>query len=147
LIIEKITLNRLEEFFEIVTKMVAEAEFCEAVPEVSKIKRMFAMPTNVAFGAFDDSKLIGFITGMYHEYFFSSNKKVSDLGFYILPEYRGSRASIKLLKELENWAQSFGVEDLYLGQTTAVNIEKTQKFYERLGYKTVGFNTVKHLRN
>lgn len=147
MLIKKLTTSEFDEFFSLVTKMVAEAEFCEAVPEVSKIKRMFAMPTNVAFGAFDEDKLIGFITGMYHEYFFSSKKKVSDLGFYILPEYRGSRASIKLIKELENWARSFGVDDLYLGQTTAVNIEKTQKFYERLGYKTVGFNTVKHLRN
>lgn len=147
MIFQKLDNTRFDEFFELVTKMVAEAEFCEAVPELSKIKRMFNMPNIAVFGAFDDNKLIGFISGMHHEYFFSSNKKVSDLGFYILPEYRGSRASIKLLKELENWAQSFGVEDLYLGQTTAVNIEKTQKFYERLGYKTVGFNTVKHLRN
>ena len=108
---------------------------------------MFNMPNIAVFGAFDDNKLIGFISGMHQEYFFSSNKKVSDLGFYILPEYRGSRAAIKLLKELENWAKSFGVEDLYLGQTTAINIEKTQKFYERLGYKTVGFNTVKHLKD
>jgi len=36
---------------------------------------------------------------------------------------------------------------LHLGQTTAVEIDKTRQFYERLGYKTVGFNTVKHLRN
>ena len=147
MLIKKLTTSEFDEFFSLVTKMVAEAEFFDATQELSKIQKMFNMPNIAVFGAFDDNKLIGFISGMHHEYFFSSKKKVSDLGFYILPEYRGSRASIKLIKELENWARSFNVDDIYLGQTTAVNIEKTQKFYERLGYKTVGFNTVKHLRN
>lgn len=147
MLIKKLTTSEFDEFFGLVTEMVAEAEFCEAVPEVGKISKMFNMPNIVVFGAFDESKLIGFISGIYHEYFFSSKKKVSDLGFYILPGHRGSRASLRLLKELEDWSKSFGVEDLYLGQTTAVNVEKTQKFYERLGYKTVGFNTVKHLKD
>jgi len=26
-------------------------------------------------------------------------------------------------------------------------MDKTRQFYERLGYKTVGFNTVKHLKD
>lgn len=147
MICEKLGNNRFDEFFELVTKMVAEAEFCSAKPEVSKIKKMFQMPNVAVFGAIEDGKLIGFISGMYNEYFFSSKKKVSDLGFYVLPEFRGTRASIRLIKELENWAVKLGSEDLALGQTTAVNMEKTQKFYEKLGYKTVGFNTIKHLGN
>ena len=147
MIFEKLENNRFNEFFELVTKMVAEAEFCEAVPEVGKIKTMFNMPNIAVFGAIENDKLIGFISGIYNEYFFSTKKRVSDLGFYVLPEYRGTRASIRLLKDLEQWALDLGSKDLCLGQTTAVNIEKTQKFYERLGYKTVGFNTVKHLGN
>lgn len=144
---KKLDNSLFNQFFDLVTKMVAEAEFCEAQADVKKIQRMFVMPNVAVFGALEDNKLIGFISGIHNEYFFSSKKKVSDLGFYVLPEFRGTRASIKLIKELEKWAIDLGVEDISLGQTTAVNMEKTQKFYERLGYKTVGFNTVKHLGN
>lgn len=147
MIIEKITLNRLEEFFEIVTKMVAEAEFANAKIEKHKILHLYKNPNAIAFLAIENDKIIGFIAAISHECFFSSKKKVSDLGLYVLPEYRGSRAALKLVKSLETWATEMGADDLHLGQTTAVEIDKTRQFYERLGYKTVGFNTVKHLRN
>jgi GNAT superfamily N-acetyltransferase len=71
--------------------------------------------------------------------------RVSDIGFYVNPNHRGSRAAIKLLAKLEDWARDNNINDVCIGQTTAVNMEKTQQFYNRLGYKTVGFNTIKHL--
>jgi hypothetical protein len=55
--------------------------------------------------------------------------------------------ALKLVKSLETWAKEMNVDDLHLGQTTAVDMDKTRQFYERLGYKTVGFNTVKHLKD
>lgn len=145
--IRKLTASDIDELFGLITKMVSEAEFSQAAPEVKKIRKMFDLPNTAAFGAFQNDKMIGFIAGIYGEYFFSCKKRVADLGFYVLPENRGSKEAIRLIKELESWAKSLNVDDLCLGQTTAVNIEKTQKFYEKMGYKTVGFNTVKHLRN
>lgn len=146
MIIEKLTLHRLDEFFELVTKMVAEAEFSYATPEKHKILNLFKNPNAVGFVAIEHNRIVGFISGLAHEYFFSNRKRASDLGFFVLPEYRGSRAALKLIKSLEIWAKEMNVDELYLGQTTAVDIDKTRQFYERLGYKTVGFNTVKHLK-
>ena len=127
--------------------MVAEAEFSYAKPEKHKILQLFKNPNAVGFIAIENNKIVGFISGFAHEYFFSNRKKASDLGFFVLPEYRGSRAALKLVKSLENWANEMNVDELYLGQTTAVEMDKTRQFYERLGYKTVGFNTVKHLKD
>ena len=146
MIIEELSLSRLEEFLEIVTKMVTEAEFSCAKLEKHKILHLYKNPNAIAFLAIDNDKIVGFIAALSHEYFFSSRKTASDLGFYVLPEYRGSRAALKLVKSLEEWAKQMGASDLHLGQTTAVEIDKTRQFYERLGYKTVGFNTVKYFK-
>jgi GNAT superfamily N-acetyltransferase len=147
LIVEELSLSRLEEFLEIVAKMVAEAEFSYAKLEKHKILQLYKNKDVIVILAIDNDKIVGFIAAMVHEYFFSSRKRVSDLGFYVLPEHRGSRAAIKLVKSLETWAKQTGADDLHLGQTTAVEIDKTRQFYERLGYKTVGFNTIKHLKD
>jgi GNAT superfamily N-acetyltransferase len=146
LIIEELSLSRLEKFLEIVAKMVTEAEFSCAKLEKHKILQLYKNPNAIAFLAIDNDKIVGFIAALSHEYFFSSRKTASDLGFYVLPEYRGSRAALKLVKSLEEWAKQMGASDLHLGQTTAVEIDKTRQFYERLGYKTVGFNTVKYFK-
>lgn len=146
MIIEKLSENRLDEFFEIVCRMVAESEFSYANPEKQKILQLFKNPNAVAFLALENNQIVGFISGIVHEYFFSNRKRVSDLGFFVLPEYRGSRVALKLVKLLESWAIEKKADELHLGQTTGLDIDKTKKFYERLGFKTVGFNTVKHLR-
>ena len=146
MIIEKLSENRLDEFFEIVCKMVAESEFSYVVPEKQKILQLFKNPNAVAFLALENNQIVGFISGLVHEYFFSNRKRVSDLGFFVLPEYRGSRVALKLVKLLEAWAIEKNANELHLGQTTGLDIDKTKRFYERLGFKTVGFNTVKHLR-
>jgi GNAT superfamily N-acetyltransferase len=146
LIIEKLTENRLDEFIEVVSKMVSEAQFCYAVPEKSKIINLYKSSNTIGFLAIENNEIIGFISGILSEYFFSNTKRASDLGFFVLPKFRGSSAAIKLVKSLESWAKEQGADDLYLGQTTAVEIDKTRQFYERLGYKTVGFNAVKHLK-
>ena len=139
--------DRFDEFFNLVTKMVEEAEFNYAKPSRDKIEKLFKAPTVITFGAIKDNKLIGFIAGLKHEHFFSNKEKVSDLGFYVLPEHRGCSAAVKLIRKLEGWTKDNQINDLCIGQTTSVEINKTKQFYERLGYKVVGFNTVKHLKD
>lgn len=146
MVIEKISEDRFDEFFNLVIKMVEEAQFKDAKPSKDKIQKLFKVPNAIAFGAVKDEKLIGFIAGMKHEYFFSEKQRIGDLGFYVLPEYRGCSAAVKLIRKLEGWAKDMNVDDIYIGQTTKVNIDKTKQFYERLGYQTVGFNTVKNLK-
>ena len=99
------------------------------------------------FLAIGDNKIVGFIAAVKSTYFFSTKPKINDIGFYVLPKYRGSSSAVKLIKALENWAKENNISDIAIGQTTAVDMEKTQQFYNRLGYKTVGYNTIKHLEN
>jgi len=137
--------NQFDEFFKVVEAMVSEAEFHDAKPERQIIWNIHKNPDVAIFVATKENKIIGFIAGVIGPYFFSTKKRVSDIGFYVIPECRGSRAALRLLSTLEGWAKDNNVADVCIGQTTAVNMEKTQQFYNRLGYNTVGFNTIKHL--
>lgn len=139
------TPDRFDELFVLIEQMIAESEFKEATLDKDKIKDLWVLSENAIYLAQEKDKLIGFIAGMVQPYFFSQRKRVTDMGFFVQPEHRGSSAAIKLVKALENWAKENNIVDVCLGQTTAVKLEETQKFYKRLGYKTVGFNTVKHL--
>ena len=143
--ITQLTDDRFDEFFELVKSMVSEAEFFDAIPDRQIFWQLHKNSNINYILAIQDSKIIGFIGGVLAPYFFSKKMRVSDVGFYVAPNHRGSRAAIKLIQALENWAKQNNISDVCLGQTTAINMEKTQKFYNRLGYKTVGFNTVKHL--
>jgi GNAT superfamily N-acetyltransferase len=141
----QLTPEKFEEFYTLVESMIEESEFSLANPNKEQIRLMTTVPNSVVFLAEKDGKLIGFIAAMVQRYFFSLRERVTDMGFYVLPDCRGTSAAIRLISKLENWTKEMNIDDLYIGQTTAVNIEKTQKFYTHLGYKTVGFNTVKHL--
>lgn len=145
--IERLSAERFTEFCELVERSIAEAQFSEAKLHLPSLQKLLQSPNVVYFLAIDNDKIVGSIGGAVLPYFFSTRKKVGDLGFYVEPEYRGSRAAIKLVSALESWAKEMGVEDIYLGQTTGVEVEKTKDFYERLGYKVVGVNTIKHLKD
>jgi len=145
--VEKLSAERFPEFCELVERSIEEAQFSEAKLDIPSLYNLAQSPNVVYFLAIDDDKIIGSIGGAMFPYFFSTRQKVGDLGFYVEPEYRGSRAAIKLVKALEAWAKERGVEDIYLGQTTGIEVDKTRDFYERLGYKVVGVNTIKHLKD
>jgi GNAT superfamily N-acetyltransferase len=140
-----LTSSRFDEFYELIQSMVAEAEFNLASPDKEQIRLMTMIPNGVVYLAENEGKLLGFIAGMAQRYFFSLRERATDMGFYVLPNHRGGSAAVRLIGALEDWAKEKGLSEIYIGQTTAVDIEKTRQFYAHLGYKTVGFNTVKHL--
>ena len=145
--IKKLEQSYLKEFYELLKEMIAESEFNYAELNENKIFELFKSKDVKYFLATKEEKIVGFIGLIKHEYFFSNRKRISDLGFYVKTQYRGTKAALLLIKKAEEWAKSMNIEDIHLGQTTATEIEKTQKFYKKLGYKTVGFNTLKHLKD
>ena len=141
----QLTLEKFDDFYLLVESMVKESEFNLANPDKEQIRLMTMIPNGVVYLAENEGKLVGFIAGMAQRYFFSLRERATDMGFYVLPNYRGGSAAVRLIGALEDWAKERGLAEIYIGQTTAVDIEKTRRFYAHLGYKTVGFNTVKHL--
>lgn len=140
-----LTTERFDEFYTLVEAMVAESEFKDAKPSRERIFEIHKMAHCCIYVAIYRDEIIGFVSGVAQQYFFSDRLRVSDLGLYVIPAQRGSSAAKRLIRALEDWTRHMGITDLYIGQLTALNVDKTMKFYAHQGYSMVGYNTVKHL--
>jgi GNAT superfamily N-acetyltransferase len=110
-----------------------------------KIHALVTSPNTLVQIAVHGSKLVGFTCGIVHESIFNDRRRVSDIGVFVLEEYRRSTIARDLIQCLETWAREQGAEEIWLGQTTGDNPELVAKYYNRLGYQTQGFNSVKEL--
>ena len=80
-------------------------------------------------------QLEGYLLAVVHEHYFSNTLTVTDLGFYITPDYRTLGSARSMLLELEAWA--FGVKkasEISLGISSGIADKAMVRFYERLGY-------------
>lgn len=68
-----------------------------------------------------------------------------DLLVWIAPGWRGGSLAVRLIRGIEAWALEHAVDDLYLSQSTGINVERTAAFYERLGYTLSGFISHKRM--
>ena len=87
-----------------------------------------------------DGRLVGMFMGYVTEYYFGRERLAHDILWYVLPEVRGSRAGLMLLKAFEDWAKERGVSEVCIGISTAVEFERTGAVLNRLGYVHVGGN-------
>lgn len=110
-----------------------------------KIGALVRSPKTLVMLAHAHSELIGFVCGVVHESVFNSRLRVTDIGLFVAPEYRSSTAAQDLIAHLEKWAQDNKATEIWLGQTTGDNPRVVERFYNRLGYKTQGFNCLKEL--
>lgn len=77
---------------------------------------------NYAFGAFDNGKMVGCVTG-------DCQHGVSYLRhLYVLPEYQGQYLGYSLLKAAEN------MSSLYAKKSDIVALPGAEKFYKKYGY-------------
>jgi GNAT superfamily N-acetyltransferase len=115
------------------------------VATIEKIRALVTSPKSLVLLAFDEEKLIGYTCGILHESVFNDRLRVSDIGVYVDADYRAGSLAKRLIDQLEQWSKRQGAEELWLGQTTGDNPDQVVKYYNRLGYKTKGFNCVKEL--
>lgn len=110
-----------------------------------KIHALVTSPKCLVLIAVHGAKIVGFTVGIIHESIFNDRRRVSDIGVFVVEEYRRSTIAKDLILHLETWARQQGAEEIWLGQTTGDNPELVAKYYNRLGYKVQGFNSVKEL--
>ena len=90
--------------------------------------------------AYDEDTPVGLIAGGIGSRWFSPSLYAYDHVWYVVPEYRGSRTAIRMLKMFESWAKDQGAEELWMGVTTNIDPERTGSLFTRLGYEHVGGN-------
>tara|TARA_B100000212_G_scaffold58795_2_gene39553 strand:+ start:10114 stop:10569 length:456 start_codon:yes stop_codon:yes gene_type:complete len=85
-----------------------------------------------------DGKLVGFYVGVIHEHWFGTDKISCDLALYVIKEFRGSSAALRLLKAYEQWANMAGAAEIHIGTSTDINTNKNLSLFQKMGYEIGG---------
>lgn len=107
-----------------------------------KARKALALFINAAkscvFVAEVEGQVEGFIIGAVDDYWWSSAQYASDMGFYVSEQHRGFAKP--LINAFEEWVKRFPkVRDITLAVSSGVEgVERTGRFYQRLGYEQVG---------
>jgi GNAT superfamily N-acetyltransferase len=129
----------------LLTKFLDESVF-EGFVCLDSIKKFIAKNEFFTVVVYDKDPVAVFMGYKYEHPFFKGDTLASDLLMYVSPEHRGGMIAPRLVKRYIKWATDLGVRYIQLGQSTGIgSMERVAKFYEGMGFKTVGFNTLKEV--
>ena len=124
---------------ELAPSIHAETRYADTPLDVDKLKLWYDSQFNydgvVVFFALEDNKTVGIGAFMCHPHYWCDVMIASDLMVYVIPERRGSTAAYRLIKAYEKWAVEFGASEITLGISSGINVERTSKFYQTLGFE------------
>lgn len=81
--------------------------------------------------------VVGALLGAETGFWFSREKRVSDVFTYVLPAHRKSGIGLALYRSFRDWAHERGAK-IMLGQLTGVEPERMEKLFDRFGLKKMG---------
>lgn len=79
-----------------------------------------------------EGEIVGGFAGIVNEPFFSEDVVANDIGLFLIPYARGSTLAARLVKHYLAWAKT-KTEQIQLGISTGVHMEKTADLYAALG--------------
>ena len=120
-------------------------EFDDGLPYDEGMVRRFyerrvGKPDQCVLHAELHGRMIGGLTGVIGPHFHSPALGASVVGFYVVPEHRGSVAVVKLLHGFRRWARTNGAVRMYLSVTSGIDIARTDRMLKRLGFRPKGGN-------
>jgi len=87
----------------------------------------------------DSNEIVGFLWGVCGKSLPWTHELIAlDQIVYVLPEYRGSFGSVKLIKAYEAWALDQGASEVRLSVASGIHEDRTAGFYNKLGYTHLG---------
>lgn len=111
---------------------------------VEGLKRTIESPTTFTVVVYDDVKPVAIFMGYLYNHPMFHAKFSADILLYVTPEHRGTPIAVRLIKMYESWARQNKVDYMTLGQSTGIgDSDRVRRFYEKLGFKTTGFNCLK----
>lgn len=88
-------------------------------------------------------EIIGAIAGGVDEQPFSYELYAWETGLFIRKSHRGGLLAVKLILAFEERAKELGALEFRPGVMTGINVERTTRLYEHLGYTLTGSQLVK----
>lgn len=139
-----------DQVMDIAREMHATSIYAEMPFDADKVHRQLSachtiVPERYFKIAVRDGIVLGGLLGSIGRTFFCDELLAKDSAWMVTASKRGQGAALKLLSDFEEWARSMGARKVMIGQSTERNMEQMTKLYFHLGYRLIGFNTVKDL--
>lgn len=85
-------------------------------------------------------KIVGFSAGRCGKYLFSESTIATMIFWYVLPEYRKTRAAFELLHNFENWARLNGAVRIEVGaaKTDTIEANNINKMFAKRNFTKYG---------
>lgn len=108
---------------------------------IDKIIRDLDRDLRNCFLCYKGHELIGYAYASVDEFIFSTQKFAHVEMIYVVPEYRGSRAYLKLMKAYEEWARLRGCVEFWAGVAIPdrERADKISNTLEKVGYSRYGY--------
>lgn len=82
----------------------------------------------------------GLLLGIVDEYWFGRDKYAYEMLLYVEPAFRGSPQAVRLVQAYIDRAKVFGAKDIHIENTTGIQTEGIENFFQRMGFGRVGGN-------
>ena len=92
-------------------------------------------PDGFAIIAEDDDRPIGFLISDIGEYAVGKQKIAKNLELYVVPEKRGGKAGLMMMRNFIKWAEMNNATEIVFAPTANDKLNKFDAFAKRLGMK------------
>ncbi len=142
MIVRRATLDDLPAFLRLGQEMRNESNTSFPPIDSARVRRQIAatenLPETLYAAIAVDGDVIGMITGVIGDYAFSPERRAACDLLFVRPQHRGAVAARKLVESFCDWAAENGARSVFIGISTAVNPERSGKFFERIGFEPLG---------
>lgn len=101
------------------------------------IFKLITTPRGIAIVS-DNDGIDGVFLGVIGEQFFADGLQSSDFIQYVSSDSRGKGIGKSLINEYIKQAKERGVDDICIGSSSGINVERIGKMYEKLGFSMIG---------
>lgn len=135
--IRKATILDASHIYAMLLQMHEETEFTIGEINFQKLSECVLAVINngVTLVAMNNQTIIGSIGGVYTSEWWSDEQFLGDLWFYVYKEHRASKAGINLIKQFLEAGRNMKMK---LGHIYSSDLNRKDKFYERLGLQKAG---------
>ena len=138
--VERFRVDHWPDFSALSIAMHAESAFGSWPLSLDKLRAYLDRPNVFCSVAINDAgEMIGLAIAAVGSFFFSERPVVDLAALYVKPYCRGGRAAKRLVESIEQWAMAVEIPDVQLSQRTGVDMDRTARFFEGMGYKLTGF--------
>ena len=136
------TLDDIETIVSLGERLHVESSYSYLPFNAMKVRYLMAGiiggDNGVVFVAEKAGEIIGGIAGGVTEFWFCDELHGFDYSFFVHPEHRGGSAAFRLLLAFESWCKNMGAKQMDIGITTGIHVDKTTRFYEKMGFVKSG---------